>query len=64
MPSSIVVIATLFGLILGVLLDGALGGMLAALGTFLLLRVQQLSQRVQILEAACVRKGADSSSIS
>jgi len=52
MPSSTLFLVTLLGLIVGVLLGGALGGLLGAAGSFLLLRLQQLSARIKVLEDA------------
>jgi len=52
MPSSTLFLASLLGLIVGVLLGGALGGLLGAAGSFLLLRLQQLSARIKVLEDA------------
>ncbi len=52
MPSTTLFLVTLFGLIIGVLLDGALGGLVGGVGAFLLLQTQQLSARVRALEQA------------
>jgi hypothetical protein len=52
MQSSTLFLATLLGLVVGVLLGGSLGGLLGAAGSFLLLRLQQLSARLKVLEDA------------
>lgn len=61
MPSSTLFLATLLGLVIGVLLDGALGGLLGAAGSFLLLRLQQLSARIKALEDASRTSANDTS---
>lgn len=50
MPSSTVFLATLLGAILGILLEGAIGGLLGGMGSFLMLRLQQLAARINVLE--------------
>jgi predicted lipid-binding transport protein (Tim44 family) len=50
MPTSTIFLVSLLGGVLGILLDGALGGILGGMGAFLILRLQQLSIRIAALE--------------
>lgn len=62
MPSTTLFLVTLFGLIIGILLDGVLGGLLGGVGAFLLLQIQQLSARVRALEQAGKAEAGDDTS--